>query len=51
MRHIAPGGRIDGRHADFGGPGHFETFEPLAEFAQQWTLAAFRFTKNGTGLW
>ncbi len=28
LRHIAAGGRIDGRHADFGGPG--QGTKPLA---------------------
>ncbi len=28
MRHIAPGGRIDGRHADFGGPVHERSPRP-----------------------
>jgi len=33
MRHIAPGGRIDGRHADFGGLGHWPTSAVTFEFS------------------
>ncbi len=33
MRHIAPGGRIDGRHADLGGLGQFRTFDRTAKIS------------------
>src|SRR6266481_4655877 len=33
MRHIAPGGGIDVRHADFGGPGHERAYGLILEIS------------------
>ena len=45
MRHIAPGGRIDGRHADFGGLGHERTSSRQARSTiQGWTLPVVKRT-------
>jgi hypothetical protein len=47
MRHIARGGRIDGRHADFGGLGHEQPLAQSTDTATKRPLASRTLSRVG----